>query len=150
MSNKFTNEAAYDAHRLATSPWKLGEAPDSIFTEAIQELIRKHHLASEALTEQQLAEVIRQALASGDLVKYVRVRDNGQQIVYAPFMEVERLRSQLEELQEERRRVVPFISEVTLGLQSYRSLSADQFKHLFDEAYTLYCLMDVEGRNTNE
>ena len=61
------------------------------------ELVRKHQLAVETLTEQQLAEAIRQAIASGDFVRNV-VANGRQAVIYIPWREVERLRSLYNEL----------------------------------------------------
>ena len=65
---------------------------------AVSDLIREHALAVEQLTENQLAEAIRQALASGDFVRLVR-EDSAQGVVYIPFAEAERLKSEINELQ---------------------------------------------------
>mgnify|MGYP001591209675 FL=1 len=61
------------------------------------ELVRKHQLAVETLTEQQLAEAIRQAIASGDFMRNVVV-DGRQSVIYIPWREVERLRLLYNEL----------------------------------------------------
>lgn len=73
---------------------------DDKYQAAIQELIRKHDLACEELTANQLAVVIRQALASGDIIKQVRVTDNAQNIIYIPYAETDRLRSRVRYLEE--------------------------------------------------
>jgi len=62
------------------------------------ETVRKHNLAVESLTEQQLAEVIRQAIASGDIVRNVTHDGSAQAITYIPYREVSRLRDQYHEL----------------------------------------------------
>lgn len=62
------------------------------------EIVRKHSLAVESLTEQQLAEVIRQAIASGDIVRNVMHDGSAQAITYIPYREVSRLRDQYHEL----------------------------------------------------
>ena len=62
------------------------------------EFVRKHHLAVETLTEQQLAEAIRQAIAAGDFMRNV-VRDgSAQSVTYLPWREVEHLRTLYNEL----------------------------------------------------
>ena len=58
--------------------------------------IRKHQLAVEALTEDQLAEAFRQALAAGDFQRNLRVDHGSQSVNYIPFRELESLRSRLE------------------------------------------------------
>ena len=73
-------------------------------TDLFGQLVRQHNLAVETLTEQQLAEVIRQAIASGDIMRNVVVdrsdpmMDGEQSVTYIPFREVERLRSLYHEL----------------------------------------------------
>lgn len=42
-------------------------------TEVITDFVKKHRLAVEALTETQLAEAIRQAIACGDFVRHIVV-----------------------------------------------------------------------------
>lgn len=61
------------------------------------ELVRKHQLAVETLTEQQLAEAIRQAIASGDFMRNV-TNDGRQAVIYIPWREVESLRTRYHEL----------------------------------------------------
>lgn len=70
-----------------------GAIPDSIFIE----FVRKHKLAMESLTERQLAEAIRQAIAAGDFERQVCVC-GGQTVAYIPWREVDRLRSAYHEL----------------------------------------------------
>ena len=66
-------------------------------TDLFGELVRKHQLAVETLTEQQLAEAIRQAIASGDFMRNV-VSDGRQAVIYIPWREVENLRTRYHEL----------------------------------------------------
>lgn len=51
----------------------------------ICDFIKRHNLAVEALTDGQLAEALRQAIACGDFARYVRVTDNGQKVDYMPY-----------------------------------------------------------------
>lgn len=60
-------------------------------------LVRQYALACEALTEQQLAEAIRQALQCGDFQRLVSV-DGGQQVVYIPFAREQQLENQIEDM----------------------------------------------------
>jgi hypothetical protein len=62
------------------------------------EFIKKHQIAIENLTEHQLAEAIRQAIQSGDFIRYVRQEDSAQQIVYVPWREADRLSSLYHEI----------------------------------------------------
>jgi hypothetical protein len=60
------------------------------------ELVRKHGLAENSLTEHQLAQVIRDALASGDIQRHVRFDgvSQSQMVTYIPYFGVESLRSE--------------------------------------------------------
>lgn len=74
-----------------------GDSPpnaDSVFLD----LVRKHRLAVETLTEQQLAEAIQQAIASGDFMRHVVADESAQSVVYLPWSGVERLRGLYNEL----------------------------------------------------
>lgn len=62
-------------------------------TELLEGLVRKHHLAVDALTEQQLAEAIRQAIASGDFMRNVCVDGSAQAVTYIPWREVDKWRT---------------------------------------------------------
>lgn len=62
------------------------------------DLARKHTLAAELLTEKQLAEAIRQAIASGEFVRLVSVDNSSQQVTYIPFRELEEVKSKYNEL----------------------------------------------------
>ena len=68
--------------------------------ELCRDFIRKHNLATEHLTEQQLAEAFRQALACGDFIRYVQADTNSQQVVYIPFAREQQLLSRIKELEE--------------------------------------------------
>ena len=81
--------------------WKAGESGNAAGRpksgDAFGELVRKHQLAVETLTEQQLAEAIRQAIASGDFMRNVTT-DGRQAVIYIPWREVESLRTRYHEL----------------------------------------------------
>lgn len=69
-----------------------------------QELVHKHALAVGDLTEKQLAEAIRQAIACGDFRRYVATTGDGaqaQQVIYIPFAEQARLQARIRELEEQ-------------------------------------------------
>lgn len=61
----------------------------------IETFLREHQIACEQLTEKQLAAVILDAMASGDLIRNVRVSDNAQSVIYIPYAESERLKSRI-------------------------------------------------------
>ena len=86
---------------MDTTPQKPSEngQPGSLRSgDLFGEFVRRHNLAVEALTEKQLAEVIRQAIASGDIVRNVMSDGSAQAITYIPYREVSRLRDQYHEL----------------------------------------------------
>lgn len=67
------------------------------YNEAVEQIVRDLNFKVEKWTHQQLVDLIKQLLASGDIVKYV-TDDGRQALVYQPFAEVERLRAIIEEL----------------------------------------------------
>jgi len=72
--------------------------PKADLTKAIDDLVLKHRLAVDSLTEKQLAEVIRQAIASGDFVRHITQDGSKQSVSYIPWREVERLKPLYNEL----------------------------------------------------
>lgn len=68
---------------------------------ALDELIRNYHLAANNLTERQLAEAIRQAIACGDFERHVCVSNSCQAVVYTPFALLLRLEARIRELEAE-------------------------------------------------
>ncbi len=67
---------------------------------ATLELVEKHNIAVEQLTAQQIADALKQAIACGDFVRYVRLgHPSAQSVIYAPYAEVERLRSRIARLE---------------------------------------------------
>jgi hypothetical protein len=69
----------------------------SDFTDLFSQLVKKHQLAVEGLTEKQLAEAIRQAIASGDFQRNLCL-DGAQSVIYLPWREVDSLRRLYNEL----------------------------------------------------
>ena len=67
----------------------------------VSELVKKHLLAVEQLTEEQLLVVIKQAILAGDFVRYTLQDNSAQQIVYLPFHDKQRLQYKVEALQKE-------------------------------------------------
>lgn len=70
------------------------------YVKMIEELIREHHLAVEALTEKQLAEAIRQAIACGDFQRYVCASNSSQAVIYIPHAREAYLTGKIRELEE--------------------------------------------------
>ncbi len=71
------------------------------FNDTLQKLVRNYQLAEQSLTEKQLVEAIRQSLVCGDFIKYVRVQDGGQNIVYLPYSNEMYLRAKIDGLEME-------------------------------------------------
>lgn len=62
-------------------------------------VMRERQIACDQLTEAQLAEVITQMLASGDIIKNVVVGSDAQSVTYIPYAECEVLRSRIHRLE---------------------------------------------------
>lgn len=69
-------------------------SPDNFFVE----FVRKHQLAVESLTEQQVADAICQMIRSGDFMRNLVSDGSAQSVTYVPFREVERLKALYDEL----------------------------------------------------
>ncbi len=67
----------------------------------IEAAIRAHNIAVENLTERQLCEAFKQALLSGDFVRYVQVGSDKQSVVYIPFAGQDCLREKIADLEKE-------------------------------------------------
>lgn len=64
----------------------------------LRDFIRKHDIAVEALTEQQIATALRQAIECGDFTRQVRVTDNAQNVIYIPYAREQELELRYKEL----------------------------------------------------
>lgn len=62
------------------------------------ELVRKHHLAVDILTEHQVADAIRQAIECGDFVRNVVCGSGAQSVMYLPGRGLEEIRNKYYEL----------------------------------------------------
>jgi DeoR/GlpR family transcriptional regulator of sugar metabolism len=69
-----------------------------LIRDTLEKMVREYHLSAENLTEQQLAEAIRQAIESGDFVRLVSKDGAKQLVTYLPHREVDRLRILYNEL----------------------------------------------------
>lgn len=65
---------------------------------AIDDLIQKYHLASNELTERQIAHTILQMLACGEFTRYLVINSDKQTVVYLPYKREQELLSEIEEL----------------------------------------------------
>lgn len=70
------------------------------FDETISRIVKEQNLTIEALTEEQVISVFKQAILSGDFQKNVYYDGNltSQSVIYIPYLEVERLRSENEKM----------------------------------------------------
>lgn len=71
------------------------------FDAAINRAVKQHNIAIDFLTEQQVCEVFKQAIASGDITRNVLVDNGAQSVSYVPFREKERLEREIKELRAE-------------------------------------------------
>ena len=68
-------------------------------TALVEKLVREHQIAHDKFTEQQMADLILQMLASGDIIRHVRASDGAQAVVYIPYAETERHLSRIKFLE---------------------------------------------------
>lgn len=70
----------------------------------VADLVRKHALAIENLTEQQLVTVLRQLIASGDIQRHVSsqssITKHDQQVMYVPYAREQQLETEIARLKE--------------------------------------------------
>lgn len=66
---------------------------------SVLDAIEKYQIACEELTKKQIASVMIQALACGDIVKICRVNDQTQDVIYIPFSESARLHAEIRRLE---------------------------------------------------
>lgn len=71
------------------------------YHEVVEELVRKHVLAVENLTEMQLVEAIRQAIACGDFQRHVCPSNSSQVVIYIPHAREMYLLNKVRELEEQ-------------------------------------------------
>lgn len=73
---------------------------------AIADAVRLHAVFVDKLTEHQVISALKQAIASGDFLRHVRVTDNAQAVDYVPFREKERLEAEIAKLKKAGQAVV--------------------------------------------
>jgi hypothetical protein len=80
---------------LNFKPAPTPESTREAFTAALNEMVMRSHLAVENMTQEQLVDLIRQMIESGDIVKYVREGlPHTQNLVYMPYAELAKVREQ--------------------------------------------------------
>mgnify|MGYP000900474078 FL=1 len=72
-------------------------------TKLTEDLVRQHNLATEKLTENQLADVIRQAIEAEDFNTLV-LPDGTQKVIYVPFLRYKELKARIFALEEQLRK----------------------------------------------
>lgn len=72
----------------------------STLLDKIADVVREHALAIESLTEQQVAEALRQAILAGDFQRNLQIEGSTsrQSVLYIPYREVTQLRAKYDEL----------------------------------------------------
>jgi hypothetical protein len=87
------------------------------YDEFLKDVIRRHQIAVEQLTEQQFVEALKQAIASGDFQRHVRIddiREPAQSVVYVPYRDIEALKTELANLKkacERARKILEYPSD---------------------------------------
>lgn len=76
---------------------------DATIDKILADFIKDYNIKIEALTRDQTASAIKQAIKSGDLQRFVSV--HGQAVVYIPFAEKARLELRIQELEAEIKRL---------------------------------------------
>ena len=100
------------------SPWSEIKPLPSLFSECskqLQEVAERlsaeRAAAQSKLTKEQFVEAMRQALACGDFMRYVRIDNDGQMVTYEPFREVSRLRRRLEFMERGMKAIYKIVAE---------------------------------------
>jgi hypothetical protein len=62
-------------------------------------LMEQNRLAAEGLTQTQLGEAIKQAIACGEFTKYIVVDSGAQTVVYIPFSREQQLEGRIKRLE---------------------------------------------------
>jgi len=84
---------------LFNGTWRFEQnAPDQLGP-AIEKLARRCNLAIEGLTEEQLAEAIKQAILCGDFQRHVITGTTAQSVVYLPYATERGLRGRVAALE---------------------------------------------------
>lgn len=84
MDPKFNEQCAEQLSEKTFKPKDYSSLSAGL-DDILQGFLRKHALAVEELTEQQMATALRQAIECGDFIRQVRVTDNGQNVIYIPY-----------------------------------------------------------------
>lgn len=82
---------------------------------AVAEAVRKHTIAINQLTEEQVVKVFKEAIASGDIWRNLCVTNGGQSVSYAPYMEKERLEARIKSLEDEIKALVNRDCRMAIG-----------------------------------
>ncbi len=96
----------------------------------LDNFISKYNLAVDNLTQNQLAEAIRQMISSGDFNRYVVSGSDKQSIVYLPWSGIDELRAKYNELLDAVEGKYPNESRHETALRyirEYETLSKDDF-----------------------
>lgn len=80
---------------------------------ASADLVKKYNIKAEELTEFQVAEALRQAIACGDFQKNL-TRDGAQSVVYVPYNLHERALTEIRDLQNALREIKSTLSRIDI------------------------------------
>lgn len=102
-----------------------------VYQAALDELICKHRLAVNDLTEEQLAESIRQACACGDFQRHVCTSNSSQAVVYIPHAREAYLTGKILELEKRLERIANWTPLTTYpGLYDDLYIARLNLKHI--------------------
>lgn len=87
----------------------------------MDEVWRRVSEDAEQLTKEQFIEALKQALRSGDFMRYICAGENSQCVTYEPFRKVQELEARIRELEDEAQRLRNRLNEAD-GREYLRSL----------------------------
>lgn len=70
------------------------------FERALIRVVQENAIAIEGLTEKQVVQVLKQAIAAGDIQRLMTISGDQQSVLYLPFAEIEKVRNERLRLKE--------------------------------------------------
>jgi hypothetical protein len=121
LSDKLKKLQSAPKFEIATND-RLG-----ILASAIEEATAEAFKAQDKLTKEQFVEALMQAIKSGDFMKYVRVGDHAQAVVYLPYQREQELETKNAELEAYLDTAIKLLERVVPCTQerNFRSASID-------------------------